>query len=382
MRKFISPGDIEGKLTKKRNIFLSILRKYPGVSRQECAKRMQVSTYNITKLTPALIAEGMVIEDNPERDDTATRGRPSLPLRLNPQYEYFAGMDLEASQWRFAIIDFAGNPVYSRIAPFATCRNRDSYVALLEKLLGETIADCGSSWNRVRAFGIGSPGFLDPKNGIVRNYEILPGFKMIPLLDLHRKISRRETFIINNICNLAIYDSWKRPESDQEVVLHVALRSGISTSLNVQGNLYRGSHSRSGEIGLFILPEHGFLQSLAGLAALKQKLPDLSEDFWHGKTEIVNREYAGEKVKPVLDEAMKRLATAMANLASFLDPDEIVVYSTLFSNDNILWEILRNEFNSCRQKQQSPTRLSNSGASELNAAAGAAFYALESIYRT
>lgn len=380
MNKFVSPGDIEGKLERKRNIFLSLLRKHPGISRQECAKLMRVSTFNITKLVPELIAEGMVIEDEPVFSDAVSRGRPSLPLRLNPEYEYFAGVDIEASQWRFAVVDFAGEVVYSRIEPFKACSGKDEYVSLLKKLLEENIAKCGPVWSKVASLGVGAPGFLD-KDGAIENYEILPNFKQIPLLDIYRRITKKETFIINNICNLAIYDLWKRPNSLTESVLHVAVRSGISISMTINGRLYRGAGGKAGEAGLFFFPGIGSLQEFSGLAALKRQFPNLPADFWNGKTEAVDQACSDARVKSEMNKALELLAAALANISAFLDPAKIMVYSSLFTEENQLWEVLKKEFSRFREGQQLPLPpFQRIVQPELKAAIGAALYSMESIY--
>ena len=172
MSRFVSPGNIAAKLERKRNKFLTLVRKFPGISRQELAKRMRVSTFNISRLTPVLIEEGTIIEDKP-LNDASTLGRPSLPLRINPDYEYFAGVDIEAHTWRFIVIDFAGNLIYSREEPFKTCTTREEFIAQLERLLQENIAACGNIWRKVRALGIGGPGFIDNATGTIQNYEIL-----------------------------------------------------------------------------------------------------------------------------------------------------------------------------------------------------------------
>ncbi len=381
MAKFVSPGDIEGKLERKRNRFLSLLRKYPGISRQECAKRMRVSTFNITKLTPELIKQGMVLEDAPAIVASASRGRPSQPLRLVSDYEYFAGIDIEASQWRFVILDFAGNIVHSRIEPFRGCETRGEYIALLEALFKKAISDCGPMWGKVSALGIGAPGFLNSKNGVVERYEILPEFRDIPLLELCRNISGKDACIVNNICNLATNDLWKRPDSDKNIVLYVAVRSGISTALNIRGGVYRGSGGKAGEAGLCVFPGKGILQETAGLSALKKKLPELPEAFWQGDKEVICREFAKDETKQVMCEALELLGAALANIAALLDPDEIVVYSSIFSSENILWKKIRDEFVKTREKQQLPlTFFRRAGNSELNAASGAALYAMEQAY--
>ena len=230
-----STGDQATKLLEKRNTFLALIRKYPGISRQECAETMRVSTFYASKLVPELVNEGMVTEVE-SAAKTAVRGRPSKPLLINPEYEYFAGVDLEASTWRFVIADFQGDCIFSRIKDFHPCSTWDEYLIQLENLLHEAIKESGDKWSKVKSIGIGAPGFINPETGIIENYEILPGFKEIPLRDAYQKTTGKESFICHNIYNLSTYDLQKRPEAEKLSVLHVALRSGISSALSLNGS--------------------------------------------------------------------------------------------------------------------------------------------------
>lgn len=253
MGKFISPGNIEGKLLRKRNKFLSLIRKHPGISRQKCAVLMSLSTFNITKLARRLIASGMIIED--ESLSSPGEEKRSIPLRLNPDYEYFAGIDFEALSWRFVILDFAGKLIFSLERSFHPCRNREQYIKLLREHLADAIQKCGKLWEKVAAMGIGTPGYTDLKSGVIVNYEVLPDFFMIPLRDIYGEISRKQAYLANNIGCLATFDLWKRPESENMTVMHAAIRSGISLSLCSNGSLFKGGHGRAGELGVSFSPD-------------------------------------------------------------------------------------------------------------------------------
>jgi predicted NBD/HSP70 family sugar kinase len=377
----ISTGDQAAKLLEKRNTFLALVRKYPGISRQECAETMRVSTFYASKLVPELVKEGMVTEAEPG-GKTIGRGRPSKPLHIDPEYEYFAGIDLEASTWRFVITDFQGNCIFSLIKTFHQCASREEYLTQLEKLLHDAIKQSGSRWSKVKSIGIGAPGFLNLETGVIEKYEILPEFNRIPLRNIYQKISGKETFICHNIDNLSIYDLQKRPEAEKLSVLHVALRSGISSALSLNGSIYRGSKGLAGEIGLSLSIDNRTLQNTAGLHALQERLPDLPESFWAGDAKIVEKKLLHKETCEVLRQAMELTAIALANVAIFIDPDEIIIYSRLFPSENKLWQMLIEQFAGCRKKQGfNPDIIRLSASSELTPAIGAAIYAIENSYK-
>ncbi len=377
----LSTGDQATKLLEKRNKFLALVRKFPGISRQECAEAMRVSTFYASKLVPNLVSEGMLTEAEPT-GKAASPGRPSKPLHINPEYEYFAGIDLEASTWRFVITNFQGDCIFSIIKTFHSCASRNDYLIQLTKLLIEAIKESGNKWSKVKSIGIGAPGFLNPETGIIENYEVLPEFKKIPLRDTYEEITAKETFICHNIYNLSTYDLHKRPEAEKLSVLHIALRSGISSALSLNGSIYRGSKGMAGEIGLSLFINNKMLQDTAGLHALQECLPNLPDAFWAGDAEIIDAELDNPKTREILQNALELTTTALANVATFIDPDEVIIYSSLFPSENKLWQILTEQFTKCRKKQGfNPNIIRRSNSSELTPAIGAAIHAIENTYQ-
>lgn len=378
MKKFVSPGNMDGKLLRKRDNFLAIIRKYPGISRQKCAILMSLSTFNITRLASQMITSRMIIED--ASLSFPGKERRSIPLRLNPGYEYFAGIDFEASSWRFIILDFAGNIIFSVEKNFHPCRDREEYIKLLREYLADAIRECGKLWEKVAAMGIGAPGYLDHKSGVIINYEVLPDFSMIPLRDIYKEISQKQVQFTNNIGCLAIFDLWKRPGAENMTVMHVAIRSGISMSLSSNGNLFKGGHGRAGELGVSFSPDGGlFLQDVCGLAALRNKFPDLPESFWQGDEEAVFQQLKKKNVRDSMKWIIKILSMSLSSSAALFDPDEVIIYGPLFSEENLLWKNLKEEFSACQKKQTLPSiPLIRALDAKFNAAAGAAFFAMES----
>jgi predicted NBD/HSP70 family sugar kinase len=249
-------------------------------------------------------------------------------------------------------------------------------------LLVTTIKETGAKWEKVKAIGIGAPGFLDHNSGIIENYEMLPRFSKIPLLDLYRLISRKPAFIQNNIYNLAVYDLLKRAKAEKLSIMHVALRSGISAALSLNGIVYRGGNTLAGEAGLVLLPDHKILQDVAGLTALRRILPDLPMEFWNGAASVVKKELRKRQTRKILQDVLQQVAVTLVNIAAFMDPNELIVYSTIFSEPNELWQMFVEEFNLCRKKQKFTRNIiRRAEKSEFIPAIGAAIFALEKNYK-
>ncbi|QSH40768.1 ROK family protein [Lentisphaerota bacterium ZTH] len=376
----VPTGEQALKLEEKRNQFLALIRKTPGISRQECAREMRVSTFYASRLVPELIAEGMVIEAE-TNEPAAGRGRPSKPLHLNPEYEYFAGIDLQADHWRFVIIDFQGNPKFTLCQRYQACNTREEYIEQLGNLFTEALESVKDIWPKVSALGVGVPTLFDKESGIINNYEILPNFKNIPVLDIYRMATGKPVFMSQGIFNLATFDLWKRPLTCTKTVMLTAQQAGVSSALIANGKVICGSGMKAGQTGLYGVANKQFLKDVSGLHAIADSLPKMPDGFWKGEADAIKEALRKPNIKRVIHGAMDNLAMAMVNIAAFTAPDEVVISSPLLNGENAIWKYFVQKFNQFREEQgldQLSPQIADK--SEFNAAIGAGLFALENQY--
>jgi len=387
MAKFISTGDIDRKLTLKRNKFLEMIRKYPGISRQSIAETLRISTFNISHLTRSLIAENIIIENDDLNGEPQGQGRPSKPLVLNGDFDYFAGIDLEATCWRMVILNFEGKVVFEHREEFVERNQREGYIEQLDLYLRTGIKAAGPLWKKVSKLGFGAPGSLNLETGTILRFQVLKNFSNIPIKSLYEKISKKDVVLSDNISNLAVYDQWTRPTSSQKSILHFAIRSGIRTVLVNNDELYLGKNHYSGEIGFFPLdfsnPDGFDLHSALAQKSLKQKLKFAPSEFWNGNAEAVKEVYAEKESLPTLQLFTTAFSAALKSMVYLYDPDEIMVHSSLFKEPNLLWENLEKEFmHQMRERTFAAPPLIVSTAPANSAAVGAGIRALANHYPT
>lgn len=386
MGKFVSPGEIEEKIRRKQNRFLDLLRSYPGISRQECAVRMRISTYNVSKMAQFLLAEGKIVERENETEPSGA-GRPSIPLHLKADYAYFAGVDIEADHWRLAIVDFAGNTVATCEEPLGGCVSRSAYISLLERLLKNALSNLAVFWERVAGVWIGAPGLIDYRDGSIIDYGIMPHFRNIPLLKIYRDLCAVPVQVGWNLRNLAVKDARERPDTAEKIILYASVRSGIGTVLSQRGTVLMGGQGRAGEFGLFPVwssSEGGAptnLEAVAGLTAMREQMPEVPAEFWQGEPEAIAEVWGNKRTRAEFEKRLCILGQSLAGLVAVLDPDELVVQGLLFQYESPLWKILRDNIQA-HLPVPSGTRIIRSNLAPIALAAGAALQAIEHIYPT
>jgi len=375
-----STGDRAGKLLHTRNAYLALLRRRPGLSRLECARALGVSTFNVSRLTEALLRQKLV-EEVRLPDAPRAKGRPGVPLRLAGSHECAAGFDLEASALRMAVVDFAGSTVCVAERPFVLCASARAYEAQLRQAVTTMVAGEAAVWKRVRQVVFAAPGIVAQPDGVVRRYPALERFVNVAVGDVVGEASMRPTRVTHNVLGLAHYYLWKKPEAANWIVAHVVIRSGVGLVTAYRGQILAGRAELAGELGVFpVLGASATLEDRIGLSSLRKRLPRCAADVWAGEGAAVSRALADRRSGPVLALAAADVARVVSGIEALYAPDEVIVHSPLFAAAP-LWDVVEGHLARLHQPEVGgrctvrPSDMPPSAAAE-----GAALHALALRY--
>ncbi|HET9872601.1 MAG TPA: ROK family transcriptional regulator [Propionibacteriaceae bacterium] len=135
-----------------RAVLLEVLRRGP-ISRADLARRMDLSTASLTRLTRPLILDGLVRE----RPATllSTTGRPALPLEIVAEAASFLGFKIVHDALFGVVTDFAG----SVLSQYEVGLDDNSAAAVLAVISGETTR-LRRRYPRVVAVGVAIGGMV------------------------------------------------------------------------------------------------------------------------------------------------------------------------------------------------------------------------------
>ncbi len=169
--------------------------------------------------------------------------------------EYSIGLDLGGTNLRAAAIDYSGK--------------------LLEKVAGKThfsagreavMADMVAAISLLRekygvgtlaGIGIGVPGFIAFKEGVIRNSNNLPFLENFPIRDELQ--GRLESFVIleNDANAAALGEKWMGAGRGVDDLVLVTLGTGIGGGIIAGGRVIRGFTGMGGEVGHIVAVPNG-----------------------------------------------------------------------------------------------------------------------------
>ena len=247
---------------------------------------------------------------------------------------YRIGVDLGGTKIEAVALDADGAVVWRERVPTPQHRQRsadDVYDAI-----AGLVTRCETALNATASVGIGTPGSLSPKTGLLRgsNTVMLNGQPVKQALEARLK---REVRMANDANCFALSEAVDGAGKGAGSVFGVILGTGVGGGVVINGEIVKGPHAIAGEWGHNPLPwptadelpgthchcgKQGCIETwLSG--------PGIAAHFEDGRTpttEIVKRGGALDAVaEAYLQRVEDRLARALATIINIIDPEMIVL---------------------------------------------------------
>ncbi|WP_417318479.1 ROK family protein [Emcibacter sp.] len=251
------------------------------------------------------------------------------------------GIDLGGTKTEIIALEDDGDILHRE--RIATPKN--DYKATL-KAIGHLVKSTEHILGLTGTIGIGIPGALSPRTGLVKNANST-WLNGQPLRQDLQKLLKREVRISNDANCLAVSESIDGAAAGANSVLAVILGTGVGAGLYVNGSTLVGANAIAGEWGHNPLPwpdlsqeewpgpacycgRTGCIETFLSGPALQKQHPDQVPP-----EEIATRAQAGDSLCQQLTEQYeRRLARALAHVINILDPEVIVLAGGLSEIDS------------------------------------------------
>ncbi|HLJ14993.1 MAG TPA: ROK family protein [Bryobacteraceae bacterium] len=235
-------------------LFWEILYRHEAV-RSELTRLFDVSTATISRSVGVLLSKRLVIETGAT---SAYRGRRPNLLQINPQLAYVAGIEIDRDRITAVVTDMLGN-LLGRGAVEASPQN--SVAKMLRdcrSALKTAVADAGLPMAQLARIGVGHTGMLDVENGICLNWEAVPHWRRVNLIEGLREALGKDVTLDDRAraIALALHLLWPEHRRHRSAI-YVQIGTGIGAGIFVNGRMLRGATQAGGEIGHMAIERNG-----------------------------------------------------------------------------------------------------------------------------
>ncbi|MCM2257063.1 MAG: ROK family protein [Vicinamibacteria bacterium] len=248
----------------------------------------------------------------------------------------YVGLDVGGTFLKAGLVDAAGTVLERRREPIA---GHDG-----QALLAQLEAVTRSFGSTPRAVGVGLPGFIDRRTGVLHG---VPNLRALEGVALGRELSDRlgvPTAADNDANAAALAEAWQGAGRGADSVLMLTLGTGVGAGLVLGGRVWTGRSGYAGEFGHLQVKRDGqpcgcgswgCLETEVGAAGWVRRA-DAARDAAGGRTalagleldpeQIVAAAVAGDAVAlSVVDESAEWLGLAIAFALDLLNLEKVVI---------------------------------------------------------
>ncbi len=157
------------------------------------------------------------------------------------------GVDLGGTNLRIAAVDTSGR-ILEKISTGTEVARRDRVIDEMCSAIANLTSKHGAG-GKLLGIGVGVPGIIDLKTGMLRESPNLPGWQDYPV---HEEIERRlgtKVFLENDANVAALGESWLGAAAAVGDMCMLTLGTGVGGGLILNGRIWHGMLGMAGELG-------------------------------------------------------------------------------------------------------------------------------------
>lgn len=199
-------------------------------------------------------------------------------------------------------------------------------------------------YKNIKGIGIGVPGFVDTKKGIVHKLVNIEGWNKVPLQRLIEKAAGIPVRIDNDVNCMVLGEVVFGIAKGKKNVFGITLGTGVGGGIIINGKIYRGSSFTAGEVGhVTVIKDgpkckcgnRGCLEALVGnkrIIARGGKSPEeLQKSALKGNKQAIR----------IWNEIGEYIGIVLAGIVNVLNPELVVIGGGVANAGNLIMKSIR-----------------------------------------
>ena len=272
--------------------------------------------------------------------------------------KYVVGVDLGGTKIYTALVDLEGNIIKEKTVETLAHEGEKAVMGRIVDTIKYVID--GTDKNLIKSIGIGSPGPLDVKNGIIIENSNLP-FKNFAIVKTIKETYDLPTYLDNDANVATLGEFMFGAGKGSENMVFITASTGIGGGAVLNGKLFRGATGNALEVGHMTVSTEGprcgcgnlgcaealgsgtAIGKRAKEAVLSNVVTSLKNYENVTAKEVFKEAANGDRVaKNILNTSLTYLGIAVANTITNFDPEKVVVGGGVVNGGDIVLDTIRN----------------------------------------
>lgn len=283
---------------------------------------------------------------------------------------YYIGLDLGGTNIKYGVVDDKAKTLSKGSHPTPSTSDPVILIEGLVHAAHEAVKLAGLPMAQIDFIGVGSPGMLDLKAGVVLIAPNLPALRNVSMASAIAKQTGRPTVLENDANAAGFGEFWAGAGRDPSIrnLVMLTLGTGVGSGIVIDGKVLHGAFDLAGEAGhMIVMPngrlcgcgQRGCLEAYASASATARRAEEalaageeskLSALYSRGVDRMTTKDIfdaakEGDALATrITEETTTLLGIACVSLCRVLDPQMIVFAGGMILAGQYLFDRVRSSF--------------------------------------
>lgn len=283
--------------------------------------------------------------------------------------KWIVGVDLGGTTTKLAFINSYGEIIHKWEIATDISNGGKNIIINIAKAIDEKLLSLEVNKDKLIGIGMGAPGPVNTKTGVIYNAVNLGWKNHFPLKDLLEVETSLQAVIDNDANCAALGEMWKGAGNGAKDIVCVTLGTGVGGGVITNGQIVQGISGAAGEIGhITSMPvngapcncgKKGCLETIASATGIvRLALEKLNNGLTQGELydhyqsqgtvtakNVFDSARNGDKTaQNIIDEVAFHLGLVLANIGNTLNPEKIVLGGGVSRAGEVLLNPIKENF--------------------------------------
>ncbi|MFZ3577156.1 ROK family protein [Virgibacillus sp. DJP39] len=247
---------------------------------------------------------------------------------------YSIGIDIGGTKIAIAIVNQDGGVLVQSVIPTNLSIKPEEMIVNVTTEIAKLVEKSQVGLDQIVGIGIGAPGPLDSKSGLITCPPNLPTWIDIPIVELIKQSFSLPVALENDASMAALAEKWVGAGKTNDSFVYMTISTGIGAGIIQDGRLLRGVKGNAGDIGHTVVDpsfglctcgQYGCLESIASGTAIAKRGSEIV-----GRTlstqGVFDLYFEGHKeIVALIDRIFLVLGVASVSIINTFDTEKIVI---------------------------------------------------------
>jgi glucokinase len=264
--------------------------------------------------------------------------------------KFIISIDLGGTNLKIGLFNLKYKIITRQFLSTESFKNKENLILAIINSINTLIKNANLNRATILGVGLGLPGPIDIKRGLVHFFPNIPGFKDVKLKNILEKKLRLPIFLDNDANLMCLAEHRLGAARGFKNVICLTLGTGVGGGIIINNSLYRGNNFAAGEIGHIPINEIGPRCNCGSMGCLEayignRRILKAAKRVFRSNISLEELSDLAKKKNPdalrLWSSVGRRLGIALAGVVNLLNPDCIVIGGGVAGAGRILFRKVR-----------------------------------------